>query len=169
MGQIKIATSVQCVHEALVGLVARPQPETNQVQRRGNGQLKTRVAADPARELLGQPDVLADMELQSFDSVIAKHEPQLQRAKPAAERNVPIAIIDDGPRFRGFVPQIFGKNAERLDQYLAVRNVKTVTIEVRKHPFVRIEAIAVGVLEAGVDVAKLRAERGSAGHGGVNV
>src|SRR6266496_6752403 len=121
MGQIKIATSVQCVHEALVGLVARPQPETNQVQRRGNGQLKTRVAADPARELLGQPDVLADMELQPFDSVIAKHEPQLQRAKPAAERNVPIAIIDDG------------------------------------------------VLEAGVDVAKLRAERGSAGHGGVNV
>jgi len=42
-----------------------------------------------------------------------------------------------------------------LNQRLAIGHVKAIAIEVREHPLVRVEAVAIGELEAIVDVAKL--------------
>src|ERR1700758_2875173 len=95
-------------------------PEANQVERRGRGQFEWLIAAHPFREFLRQTYVLANVMLQSLDPVVANHKPELQRPEPASQLNVPVAVIDDGSRFRGLVAQILGQNTQSLNQRLAV-------------------------------------------------
>ena len=97
------------------------------------------------------------------------HKPKLERAKTAPELDVPVAIINHRARFRGLVAQVLRQNRQRLDQLLAVGDIEAVAIEVGEHPFVRVEAVAVGEFHAIVNKAKLRAERGRAAHGGIDV
>ena len=50
--QVKIAATVQRVHESLIVVVPRLQPEANQIQRDGRRQLKSCVLRNPLCEFL---------------------------------------------------------------------------------------------------------------------
>src|SRR2546427_4265017 len=119
------------------------------------------MSADPRSKLLRQGHVLADVVLQAFHAVMADYKPQLERTKSSPQRNVPVAVIKHLAGFAGFVAEILGQNAERADQRGAVGHVEAVAIEIGEHPFVRIEAVAVGQLGAVVDVAEFGADRKS--------
>src|SRR5579872_2594148 len=107
--------------------------------------------------------------LKALNPVMANDEPQFQRAKSPAERNLPIPIIENRSRLGGFVPQILRKDAESLDQSLAIRDIKAVAIEIGEHPLMRIERVAVRKFYSVVRVAELRAQRGCPRHRSVNV
>src|SRR6185437_4417059 len=120
-------------------------------------------------ELLRQPHVLANMELQPFNSVMPQHEPQLERPKATAERYLPVTVVDDRARFSCLITQIFRQHAEGLDQSFSIGHVKAIAIEIGEHPLVRIEAVAVRGFDAIVKETKLGTERGGTGHGGIHV
>src|ERR1039458_8938541 len=88
--------------------------------------------------------MLANVVLQAFDSVVADHEPELQRAEAASELDVPVAVVDDCARLGSLIPQVLGQNAQRLNQRLAVGDPEAVAVEVGEHPLMRIEVVAVG-------------------------
>src|SRR5581483_656414 len=92
VGQVQISTPVQGIHQLLSCVISRLKPEANQVQRRGRCDLEPFIPAHPIREVLREPHVLANMKLQSLNSVIPQHEPQLQRSKPSSQWNLPVAI-----------------------------------------------------------------------------
>ena len=83
----------------------------------------------------------------------------LECPKASPERDLPVAIVDDRSSFSGFVAQIFRQHAQGLDERFAVGDVEAIAIEIREHPFMRIEAVAVRKLNAGLGVAKLRTNR----------
>src|SRR5579863_192652 len=112
--------------------------EAHKVQRRRGGQFKTLIVVDPLQKLLCEADVPPHVELQSFDAVVANDEPQLQRTKAAAQRNVPVAIIENLARLRRLVPQVFRKNAEGIDERFAVGDIEAVAVEVGEHPLMRV-------------------------------
>ena len=59
------------------------------------------VGGDPRGEFLGERHVAADHRLERFDAVAAQREPQLERPEPPSERDLPVAVVDHGARFRG--------------------------------------------------------------------
>ena len=99
----------------------------------------------------------------------AQHEPQLQGAKTPAERDLPVAVVDDGAGGRCLVAQIRRADFKGSGQRAAIGDIQTAAIEVRQQPLVRIEAVAVGEFEAGKQGATFRQQRGAAGHRGVDV
>src|SRR3954462_15609096 len=109
------------------------------------------------------------MKLHAFDPVIAQPKPEFQRTKTSPERNLPVAIIDHRAGFRSLVSQILQQDTQGLNQRLAISHVKTIAIKIGEHPFVRVEAVAVGKLQTIVQIADFRAERGSSGHSSVNM
>lgn len=88
MGQEQISTSVQPIHNRLIGRIAGLVPEANQVERSESGEFITLIPAHPTRKFLCQAHVLAYVMLQPFDSVVSNHKPQLQRAEPAPQLNM---------------------------------------------------------------------------------
>ena len=82
---------------------------------------------------------------------------------------MPVPVIEDRARLRGLVLQVLGRDRERTDESVAVRDPETVAVEVREHPLVRVEAIAVGEIEPVVHSPELGAERGRPRHGRVDV
>src|ERR1700734_3488381 len=96
-----------------------------------------------------------DVKLQSFDAVVLDDEPQFERAEASAEGHVPVAIIEDRARLSGLVAQIFRRYAQAVRQRLAVSDVEAGAVEIGEHPFVRVEAVAVGELQSVLDVTKL--------------
>ncbi len=79
---------------------------------------------NPVRQSSGECHMLANVMADSLGTVGTENEPQLQGPEPAAERNVPIPVVDDFSRFRCLVPQIRGQDAQRFDERLAVGNVE---------------------------------------------
>jgi hypothetical protein len=104
-----------------------------------------------------------------MDAVVPDHEPELERPEAAAERHVPVAVVEHRPRLGRLVLEELRQDAQRTDEHGPVGHEKGVAVEVGEHPLVRVEAVAVGRFEAVVDRAQLRAERRGAGHGGVDV
>src|SRR4029453_7560341 len=100
--------------------------------------------------------------LQALDPVVPNHKPQLQCTEAPTKRDLPVTIVDDGTRFGCLVAEILRKHTERLNQVIAVRDVETIAIKIREHPLVRVEAVAVGIFDAGVDRPELRTERSCA-------
>src|SRR5579859_917405 len=92
--------------------------------------------------------MLANVVLQAFDAVMPNDKPKLERPKAASELDVPVAIINDRARVGRRVAQVLAQNRERADQVAPVGHVEAVAIEVGKHPFVRIESVTVGELDA---------------------
>ena len=146
----------------MVGGVSGLEAKADQIQRDRRGEFEAVIFPDPIGKLLGQSDVLPDVMLQAFDSVMAENKPQFQGAEATAERDVLVAVVDDGAGFGGLVAEVFRQHAESLDQGFAVGDVEDVAVEVGEHPLVRVEAVAVGVLDPGVDVAELGTECGGA-------
>src|ERR1035437_7527377 len=104
MRKVEVAAAIQPVHQELISLIlitmiSRAQPEADKVELGGRGEFEARIAAHPGGELLSQAHVLANVVLQPFDPVMPDHKPQLERAKPASELDVPVAIINDGAGF----------------------------------------------------------------------
>src|ERR1700685_1639813 len=116
-----------------------------------------------------QFSVTPDVILQACDAIGANYEPQLQGAKAAAERNLPVAVVKPRTRFRGLVAQVFGKNTQSLNQSLAIGHVKAVAIEVGKHPLVRIERVTVGKFDPTMSIPKLRTQRSRSRHRSIDV
>ena len=83
MRQVEIAAAIQPIHQRLIHFVPAFVAKANQVERRRCGQFESIVFLHPVREFLRQFDVTANVVLQAFDSVVANHEPQFQRAKAA--------------------------------------------------------------------------------------
>src|SRR5204863_1420118 len=96
-------------------------------------------------------------------------KPQFKRAETASQGNLPVAVVDHSTRFGGLIAQVFRQHRKCLNQVLAIGHIKTVTIEVREHPLMRIEAVAVGEFHAVMEEAELRTESGGAAHGGIDV
>src|SRR5215469_10098801 len=106
MRQIQVTAAVEGVHELLIHFIAGVQTEAHKVERRRNYQFKTLVSGYPAGEFLCQPDMFPDMKLQALDSVVAEHKPQLESPKTAAERDMPVAVIDNRARLRRSIAQV---------------------------------------------------------------
>ena len=100
---------------------------------------------------------------------VAQHEPELERAEAAAQRDLPVAVVDDRARLRRSVAQVLRDHAQRADQRRAIPHVERGQVEVREQPLVRVEDVGVRVLQAGVDEAQLLADRGAAGERPVDV
>src|SRR5579864_4421266 len=156
--QEQISTLIQPVHDRLIGRVPTLVPKTNQVQGHRRRQFKPGVLSYPICELLREPHMLANMMLQALDSTMPDYKPQLQRPKAAPQLNMPVAIVNDGSGFRRLIPQIFGQNAESLNQGLPVRHPEAAAIEIGKHPLMRIEIVAVRRVHPVLKVPKLRTE-----------
>ena len=75
MSQVEVAAAIQPVHDLLIGCVAAFVPEAHKIQGSGRGEFKAVIFLHPARELLRQFDVAANVELQAFHSVVANYEP----------------------------------------------------------------------------------------------
>ena len=69
---------------------------------------------------------------------------------------MPVAIVDHRTRFRRLVPQILRQDAQRLNQRLPIRDPETTAIEIRAHPFMRIEIVAVSELNPILEMPELR-------------
>src|SRR5208282_5378235 len=102
-------------------------------------------------------------------AIMTDHEPKFQGAKAAAERNLPVAIINHRTRLCGLITQILGQNAQGLNQRFAIGNIKAVAVKVSEHPLVRIESVTVGELNSVMSMPELGAERGCSRHRGINV
>src|ERR1019366_5179922 len=92
-----------------------------------------------------------------------------ERTKAAAERNVPVAVVEDCARFGCLVAKIFREDTQRVNEGLAVGHIETVAIEVGEHPLVGVKGVAVGKFDSILDVAELRTQCGGARHSGVHV
>src|SRR6266436_4742621 len=149
MREVEVAAAIQPLHQELIGTIlvrtiSRAQTEADEVELRGCGEFETRIVAHPGGELLRQAHVFANVVLQAFDPVMPDHEPKLERTKTAPELDMPVAIVNDGAGFRCLIAQVLRQDRTRLDQVLPVGDVEEIAIEVGKHPFMRVEAVAVG-------------------------
>jgi len=93
---------------------------------------------------------------------VPDQEPQFQGAEPPPELDVPVAVVDYGPGLGRLIPQILGQNAQRLNERLAIRHPKATAVEVRSHPFMRIEIVAIGEFDSVLEMAEFRADHGGA-------
>ena len=89
-----------------VDVVGPPGPQADQAERVRRDDVEPLVGLGPAGQLLGQGDVAADVGAQALGAVPAEDEPQLQRTEPAAERDLPVAEVDDGAGLGRGVAQV---------------------------------------------------------------
>src|SRR5262249_15394969 len=88
--QVQLTALVQIIHQTLILFIAAAITKTNKIQRRRHHNFKTLIGLHPASELLSELHVISDMVLQTFDSVMANHKPQLQRSKAPSEWDLPV-------------------------------------------------------------------------------
>lgn len=167
--QVDPPRTVDGIQDPLVDVISPFVPEADQVQRCRCRQLKLGILLNPTSELLGEPDVMPDMMAQSFDAIVTDDEPELESSKASPQRHLPVSVIYHGPAFAGRIPQVFRKYAQCADQIGPSGHPEAIAIEIHEHPFVRVEAIAVGSLEPAVDEAKFRANRRRPAHRCVDV
>src|ERR1035441_6605051 len=111
MGEASIPSAVETVHQELIALISAVIPEAHQVQRRWRHDLEALMLLYPLGKVLRYFYQQAHMVLQSLHSVVPDHEPQLERTKPATERNVPVTVVKDCPRFGCLVAKVFRQDA----------------------------------------------------------
>src|ERR1700722_11834957 len=116
MRNVKLTAGVQTAEQFLIQRIGSIHAKTNQVQRSGSEDFEPIVFANPGQEFLGQVDVMADERLQTFDAVMLDDKPEFQRAEAAAERHVPIAVIEDRARCGGLVAQVFRCDTETVSE-----------------------------------------------------
>ena len=92
--------------------------EAQQVERMRGDDLEPLVGGDQFGEQLGQLDVLADHLLHRLDTVDAQVEPQLQRPETAAERHLPVAVVDHRAALGRLRTKVLGQDAQRAEQGL---------------------------------------------------
>ncbi len=163
MGQIERTRVVEALHQPLVELVAGVVAKADQIEQGRDDELEIRVALDPAGEFAGERNVAANVAPQTLDPVVPDHEPELERAKTASERHLPVAIVHHRTRLGRRVAQIIGQHREGVDQGGAVGDIEAVAVEVCQQPLVWVEAVAVGSLDAFMHPAQFGTDCGAAG------
>src|SRR5438105_4782897 len=98
MGEIDFPGCVESFKKNAIEVVSRPVRKANQVQWNGRHQFKVGARLDLLRKFLRETNVLSNVVLQTFYSIMAQHEPQLERAKATAKRDLPVAVIDHRAR-----------------------------------------------------------------------
>jgi len=89
------------------------------------------------REGARQGHVVPDVAPEPARPVPPDHEPELERAKPPAQLNPPVAIVLYLGSLTGL--QVFRKNLKGTNQSSGVFDEVCRTIEIREHPFMRIK------------------------------
>src|SRR5580704_7352791 len=113
--------------------------------------------------------MVANVKLQSLYAVVLYYEPQLQRPKSAAQRHMPIAIFEHRIRTCRLISQILRQDVQAARKRFAIGHKKTATVEIREHPFVRIEAVTIRKFETFLNVPKFGTKRRRPSHGRVNM
>ena len=108
VGEVELPTLVERVQQSLVEGIPALVPEADQIQRSRGHQFKLLVRCDPCCKLLGEFDVSADVVSQSLHPVVPDHKPELERPEASPQRDLPVAVINDGSRCGRLVAQIFG-------------------------------------------------------------
>ena len=80
------------------------ESEADQAQGDGGDHLEPTVGAHLLLEQLGQPHLSPDVLPDPAQAEHPQHEPQLQRAKPAAQRNLPVLPSYDKNESKQFTP-----------------------------------------------------------------
>src|SRR5579871_4774323 len=124
--------------------------KAHQIEGWGQDELEVGRSLHPAGESLRELDVPLDVISQAVHAVVADHEPELERPESPSRRNLPVPIVEHRAGVARHVLEIFGKDAERLDEARALAHVKHAAVEIGEHPLMRIEAVAVGPLEPGL-------------------
>src|SRR5262249_24305826 len=138
----ELSRSVRTVEDPLGRVVALSVAEADKIERGRRGQFKARIGLDPTGQRPCERDLLADPPLDFLRAERPKHEPELERAKPPTQRNLPVAIVDHAAGKRRLILQIFRQDAQRAEKRRAVGDEDATAIEIRKHPFMRIEDVA---------------------------
>ena len=152
-----------------VHVVGPARPQADQRERVRGRDVEPLVRGGPAGQLLGQGDVRADVGAQPLRAVPAQDEPQLEGAEPAAERDLPVAEVDDGAGVGGRVAQVLREDRQRAGERGAVGDPEEGRVEAGEQPLVRVGGVAVGPLDAGLQRAQLRDDGADPGVGGVDV
>lgn len=146
------------------------EPERREREARARDDLE-QVGPGPqhAGEVLGEPDVLADVRLQPADAVRADDEPDLEATEPPAEGDLPVPVVGHEPAVRVGVLEDGEADAQRLGQPGAVAHVQHAAVEVDEQPLVQVGVVAVEALQHGRQVLVLGTQEGRARVGRVYV
>lgn len=150
----------------------RRQPEHGQRERRARDDLEQlRPRAQPAGEQLALRDAAADVPLQPRHAVAAQHEPHLEGAEAAAQRDLPVAVVGDEPAVAVRVAVDVQLGPERLLEPGAVGHEHARGVEVGQQPLVHVEVEGVEVRQVVHAYGLLRLGRHEGGPGvrGVDV
>jgi hypothetical protein len=99
--------------------------EADQVERRGRQPLEVVARVHPARELLRPSDLPLDVRAQPLHAVVADHQPELERPEAAAERDLPVAVIDHRARLRRLVLQVLGRTLSARTSLRSATNMQS--------------------------------------------
>ena len=78
--------------------------EADERQMDGRDTLQRRLVVHPLCEVGRKTDVLRDVMSNPAHAVVAEDPPKLERAETTTERDVPVAVVDDGTRLARLVP-----------------------------------------------------------------
>ena len=167
--EVHVSAGVHGLHHLFRRVVAVAVPEADQVQRRVDGELELVAVDDPLFERLGQLDMPANVVAEPLGAVVADHEPEFQGPKTTAQWHVPVTVVEHFAGVRGLIAQILGQDAQGVDQCLAIIDEKRIAVEVREHPLVGVESVAISRLDTVIDEAEFRADGRRPGHRRVDV
>ena len=85
---------VDPLKEFLVERVVTSVTETNEIQLRRGRELESIVRDNPPSEFLREVHAFTDVLLEAGHTERSDHKPQLERAEPTSQRNLPITIVD---------------------------------------------------------------------------
>ena len=113
--------------------------------------------------------MLPDVRAQPLGAVPAQDEPELQRAEPAPERDLPVAEVDDGAGVGRGVAQVLRKDRQGAGEGGPVGDPEEGRVEAGEQPLVRVGGVAVGPLDAGLQLPQLGDDGADPRIGGVHV
>ena len=111
----------------------------------------------------------ADVRAQPLGAVPAEHEPELERPEPAAQRDLPVAVVDDGAGVGRGVAQVLRQDRQGAGEGGPVGDPEERRVEAGEQPLVRVGGVAVGPLDAGLQRPQFGDDGADAGVGGVDV
>ena len=146
-GHRHLAILIELLRHLVGDFIAIDVCHADQVDGALVSELPAGIGLDLLLEPFGPLQMLGDQSPQTIDPVVADDKPQLEGTEAPTQRDVPVAVVDHLARFARLVAQVFGQDAERLDQRLAITHPEGIAIEADKHPLVRVEAVGIGILE----------------------
>ena len=161
VGQEHLAAVVEPLeqgHRGDVGVHVVGPARAQADQRRTGAARRRRTARRPSAQPASSwasATCAADVRAQPLGAVPAEHEPQLEGAEPAAERDLPVAEVDDGAGVGGGVAQVLREDRQGAGEGGPVGDPEQGGVEAGEQPLVRVGGVAVGPLDAVLQRAQL--------------